>query len=82
MKQIIIKRKPGLFKTLCAWVFLILIPIWLFDATLQYLFSVTEKSNQLLAKETLINEIISFEKDLHLEAFLERRFRRFSQEFP
>lgn len=80
MKQILIKRKPGILKTLSAWLFLILIPIWLFDATLQYLFTVTEKSNQLLAKETLINEITGFEKDLHLESFLERLFRQFSLE--
>lgn len=74
-------RNPGAGRLFWAWVFLLLIPTFVFDLSIRQLFQVTEKSNQLLLKEDLINEINQFEKDVKVTEFLDRSFKNLKKQY-
>ncbi|MFZ5951779.1 MAG: HAMP domain-containing protein [Candidatus Rifleibacteriota bacterium] len=82
MKTIRIVRNPGGIKLFLTWFFLILFPVLIFDISLKYFFEITEKANQQLLKEDLINEIRDFEKDLHVNEYLDQTLKSFKQNNP
>jgi class 3 adenylate cyclase len=80
MNEIIINRKPSAAKIFAGWVLIFLIPVLMFNLSINYLFDITRESNQLLYKETLINELLQFEKDIEPGNFLDAQFKNFKSQ--
>lgn len=77
MNEIKIYRKPTLARLFAGWFLIFLIPAVVFNISINYLFEITRESNQLLFKETLVNELLQFEKDIEPANFIDKQFKIF-----
>jgi hypothetical protein len=77
--RININRKPKGYIIFLSWLFLVILPVFIFDFALNNLLEITEQTNLKLSQEELITEMHRFKSEMSLSNFLDRKLNSFHQ---
>jgi len=77
--QININRKPKGYIIFLSWLFLVILPVFIFDFALNKLFEITKQTNLKLSREELITEMRRFKDEMDMSSFLNHELDIFYQ---